>query len=389
MRPSLKITETREYTRAIEFIDLKKQQVLLRSRIDLAIKRVLDHGQYIMGPEVAELEAQLSDFCNVKHTISCANGTDALVLALMALGIGQGDAVFVPTFTFAATAEVVALVGATPVFIDIKRDTFNIDPESLVQGITRAAHLGLKAKAIIAVDLFGQPAEYEILESIATSHGLKLIADGAQSFGATYQGQRVGSIGDIATTSFFPAKPLGCYGDGGAVFVEDDDLADIMSSLRVHGQGTDKYDNVRIGMNGRLDTLQAAILMEKLKVFEAEIAARQHAARTYSQQLQDIVITPRLHPDCTSVWAQYTIILPENVDRAKLMLQLKDRGIPTVVYYVKPLHLQKAYHRYPTATGEALPIAEHLAKRVLSLPMHGYMDQETQDYIIGHIHELL
>jgi len=371
--------------KAIPFIDLKAQQDRIRPQIDAAIKRVLDHGVYIMGPEVYELEKRLAEFCGVKHAISCANGTDALALGLMAKNVGVGDAIFVPSFTFAATAEVVAWVGATPVFIDSLEDTYNIDPESLKQGIQTAKKAGLRPVGIIPVDLFGQPADYDVIQAIADEHGLWVMADAAQSFGATYKGRKVGNIGDLATTSFFPAKPLGCYGDGGAIFTNDDELASIIKSLRVHGQGTDKYDNVRIGMNGRLDTIQAAILIEKLKIFPDELTARQQTADTYNEALKDIVQVPNLIKDATSAWAQYTVRLPKHVDRPQLIANLKEAGIPTMVYYVKPLHLQTAYRDYLTATGGALPVCEALANEVLSFPMSGYLGKDDIYHIIHNI----
>jgi dTDP-4-amino-4,6-dideoxygalactose transaminase len=357
----------------MQFIDLKSQLESIRPEVDKAIKRVLDHGIFIMGPEVHELEKQLAAFCGVKHAISCANGTDALGLGLMAKNVGPGDALFVPSFTFAATAEVVSWVGATPVFIDSLEDTYNMDPASLEQGIQHAQKLGLKPTGIIPVDLFGQPADYDAIQSIADEHDLWIMADGAQSFGASYKGRKVGNIGDMATTSFFPAKPLGCYGDGGAIFTNDDELAAIIKSLRVHGQGSDKYDNVRIGMNGRLDTIQAAILIEKLKIFPDELVARQKTADAYNEALKDMLKVPHVIDGATSAWAQYTMGLPEHIDRSKLMASLKEAGIPTMVYYVKPLHLQTAYKHYPTATGSALPVCEKLSERVLSLPMSGYI----------------
>ena len=371
--------------KSIEFIDLKAQQAQIRPHIDAAIKRVLDHGIYIMGPEVFELEKQLAAFCGVKHAISCANGTDALLLALMAKNVGSGDAVFVPSFTFAATAEVVVLMGATPIFIDSLENTYNIDPKSLEQGIQTATKAGLKPVGIIPVDLFGQPADYDAMQLIADKHHLWVIADGAQSFGASYKGRKVGNIGDIAITSFFPAKPLGCYGDGGAVFTNDDEIATVIRSLRVHGQGKDKYDNVRVGMNGRLDTLQAAILLEKLKIFPDELIARQQLADGYSQAFKDVVQVPHVMEGVTSTWAQYTIRLKKNINRTQLVANLKEFGIPTVVYYVKPLHVQTAYSRYPSATGGALEVCEALAHEVLSLPMSGYINLSTLKYIIQEV----
>ncbi len=367
----------------IPFIDVAAQRRRLSGRIDRAIARVLDHCQFIMGPEVLRLETELADFCGAKHAISCASGTDALVLILMARGIGGGDAVLCPAFTFCATAEAVALVGATPVFVDVDEATFNIDAASLVEGIAAAEQHGLAPKAVIAVDLFGQPADYDVIAAIAEAHGLFVIGDGAQSFGAAYKGRRVGSLADASATSFFPAKPLGCYGDGGAIFTNDAELADVIASLRAHGQGADRYDNVRIGMTGRLDTLQAAVLIEKLAIFADEILARERIARRYSSALQDIVKTPYVAEDRTSVWAQYTIRLPPGA-REDFAARLKSAGIPTAIYYSKPLHRQEAYLRFPAVTG-GLPVAERLAQDVISIPMHAYLDETAQDRIIGAV----
>jgi dTDP-4-amino-4,6-dideoxygalactose transaminase len=358
---------------------------MIRPQIDAAIARVLDHGIYIMGPEVLELEEALSDFCGVKHTITCANGTDALNLGLMAYDVKPGDAVFVPSFTFAATAEVVALVGATPVFIDVLPDTYNLDPKSLQLGIQTARRLGLKPVGVIPVDLFGQPADYEAIESIAHAHNLWIIADAAQSFGARYREQGVGSIAPLTTTSFFPAKPFGCYGDGGAIFTNDDTLAKQLRSLRVHGAGTDKYDNIRIGLNGRLDTLQAAILLEKLNIFPKELRARQKTADFYTQNLQDVVMTPVLLEGTSSSWAQYTIRLPVGVDRDSAIASLKDQDVPSMVYYVKPLHQQTAYKMYPMAGEGRLPISEELSACVLSLPMSGYVTEVQAEHVVAAI----
>lgn len=360
-------------SKPIQFIDLQAQQDRIRPQIDAAIKRVLDHGIYIMGPDVREFEKDMSTFCGAKHSISCSNGTDALALGLRAKNVGPGDAIFLPSFTYAATAEVVAWMGATVVFIDSLPDTFNIDPKSLEQGIETAIKHGLKPAGIMPVDLFGQPADYDAIQPIADKHNLWIMCDGAQSFGATYKGRSVGNIGDMATTSFFPAKPLGCYGDGGAIFTNDDETAAVIKSLRVHGQGVDKYDNVRIGMNGRLDTLQAAILIEKLKVFPAELVARQKTADLYSDQLKNIVQVPYVLPQTTSAWAQYTVVLPKNVNRDELMSNLKSEGVPTMIYYIKPMHMQRAYSHYLTASDAPLAVCEDLASRVLSLPMSGYV----------------
>lgn len=371
----------------IIFVDLKAQQNHIRPKLDAAIAKVLDHGVYIMGPEVAEFEKNMANFCGVKHAISCANGTDALALGLMAKGAGEGDAIFVPSFTFAATAEVVAWVNATPIFIDVLPDTFNMDPKSLDQGIQTAKKLGLNPCGIIPVDLFGLPADYDAIQSIADAHNLWIMADGAQSFGAYYKNKRVGNIGDVATTSFFPAKPLGCYGDGGAIFTNDDNLAAIIKSLRVHGQGSDKYDNVRIGMNGRLDTLQAAILIEKLKIFDMEIDARNQVAKRYDAGLADVVTVPKVPQGYTSVWAQFTVMVPA-ARRASIMSKLKEAGVPTVIYYIKPLHQQTAYSIYPSAAAH-LPVSEKIADQVLSLPMHPYLTEEQQSYIIEMVRKAL
>lgn len=379
MKPALKQPDIQ--AKSIPFIDLKAQQDRIRPQIDAAIQRVLDHGNYIMGPEVGELEKQLAAFCGVKHAITCANGTDALGLGLMAKNVGPGDAIFVPSFTFAATAEVVAWMGATAVFIDSLEDTYNMDPKSLELGIQTAKKVGLKPRGIIPVDLFGQPADYDVIQTIADEHGLFVIADAAQSFGATYKGRQVGNIGDMATTSFFPAKPLGCYGDGGAIFTNDDELAAVIKSLRVHGQGADKYDNVRIGMNGRLDTIQAAILIEKLKIFPEELIARQAVADQYNSALKDVVMVPHLIDGATSAWAQYTVRLPKSTDRQEVMNHLNASGIPSVIYYRLPLHQQKAYAHYPTAMGSSLPVCEALSNEVMSLPMSGYVGEESTTHI--------
>jgi dTDP-4-amino-4,6-dideoxygalactose transaminase len=364
----------------IEFIDLGAQRRRLGRHIDEAILRVVDHGKYIMGPEVAAFEKELGAFCGAKHVISCANGTDALGLALMAKNIKHGQAVLVPSFTFAATAEVVAWFDAVPVFVDVQEDTFNMDPASLEAGIASAKRRGLEPAGIIPVDLFGLPAAYDEILAIAAAHGLWVISDAAQSFGAVYQGRTVGTLGDISTTSFFPAKPLGCYGDGGAIFTDDDDTAAVLKSLRVHGQGGDKYDNVRIGMNARLDTIQAAVLSQKLTIFADEIEARNRVAARYGELLEDVAKVPGIPARHTSVWAQYTVRLPEGCDRDAVAARLKAAGIPTAVYYARPLHQQTAYRRYPVA-GNGLPIAERLAAEVLSLPMHPYLAAPTQQRI--------
>lgn len=364
----------------IAFVDLQAQRRRLGTRIDDAIGRVLDHGRFIMGPEVAELESRLATHCGAEHVIGCSSGTDGLVLGLMALGVGPGDAVFVPSFTFAATAESVALVGATPVFVDILPDSFNMDPASLTAAIESIqADQAYRPAGVIPVDLFGQPADYRAIEPVAVAHGLWVMADAAQSYGALLDNRRIGTIGRVAVTSFFPAKPLGCYGDGGAIFTDDGDLAAILRSLLSHGKGSEKYDNVRIGMNGRLDTIQAAILLEKIGIFDDEVRLRQQVAARYDSGLRDIVEVPALVEGATSVWAQYTLVLD---DRDVVAAKLKERGIPTAIYYPRPLHRQTAYQDFPMAPG-GLPVSEELSGRVLSLPMHPYLDAATQDRIIA------
>jgi dTDP-4-amino-4,6-dideoxygalactose transaminase len=359
---------------AIAFIDLARQQQRIRDRLDAAIARVLDHGQYIMGPEVAELEHRLAAFCGARHVVSCASGTDALILALMARRLRPGEAVIVPSFTFCATAEAIVLLGGVPIFADVLEDSFNINPWSLEAAVLTARELGLPLRGVVSVDLFGQPCDYDALEALAKENDLWLICDAAQAFGASYRGREVGTIGAITVTSFFPAKPLGCYGDGGAVFTEDDETAVTIRSLRVHGQGSDKYDNVRVGINGRLDTLQAAILLEKLSVFPEEIAARNRVAALYDQCLPGGLERPRVIDGATSVWAQYTVRTDGRDDR---LARLKAHQIPAAVYYARPLHRQPAYRHFPVAGG-ALPAAERLAGRVLSLPMHPYLSSENQ-----------
>jgi dTDP-4-amino-4,6-dideoxygalactose transaminase len=365
----------------IPFIDLITQQKRIRPQVEAAMVRILDHGAYIMGPEIYDLEAQLSAFCGAQHTLTCSNGTDALALVLRAKNTGPGDAIFVPSFTFAATAEVVAWMGATVIFIDVLKDTFNMDPLSLEKGIERAKTLGLRPSGVIAVDLFGQAADYDSITNVAEKHGLWVMADAAQSFGGTYKGRKVGALAETTTTSFYPPKPLGCYGDGGAVFTENKEIFEILQSLRIHGQGNeDKYKNIRIGINGRMDTLQAAILIEKLTLFSEELSLRQTVADRYSKGLANVAITPYVAPDCQSAWAQYTLKV-DSEKRKDIMDGLKKEGIPTVIYYPIPLHHQEAYKHYPCATP-TLPVSEGLAHCVLSLPMHPYLDEETQDHII-------
>lgn len=371
----------------IPFIDLAAQRRRLGPAIDAAVARVMTHCQFIMGPEVRELEAKLAEFCGARHAISCASGTDALVLVLMAKGIGAGDAVFCPAFTFCATAEAAALVGATPVFVDVDAETFNTDTNSLARAVATAKKQGLKPKAVIPVDLFGLPADHDAVRKVADAEKLFVLDDAAQAFGATYKGKKLGRFGLATAASFFPAKPLGCYGDGGAVFTDDDALATIVKSIRVHGEGADRYDNVRIGMTGRLDTIQAAVLLEKLKIFPEEIEARQRIAARYGAALSDIAIVPRVPSGYASAWAQYTIRLAPG-RRGPLAEALKAEGIPTAVYYAKPLHRQEACKAYPVAEG-GLPVTERLADEVISLPMHAYLDAPTQDRIVDAVRRAL
>jgi dTDP-4-amino-4,6-dideoxygalactose transaminase len=354
----------------IQFIDLAAQYQHLKTKIDARIKTVLEHGHYIMGPEVQELENELANYVGVKHAITCANGTDALTLAMMVLAIKEGDAVFCPTFTFFATAEVIAFEGATPVFVDSDEATFNICPVDLEKRIQATIAEGkLIPKAIIAVDLFGLPANYPEIQKIADKYNLKLIEDAAQGFGGKINGKRAGSFGDIATTSFFPAKPLGCYGDGGAVFTNNDEYAELLKSYRVHGKGKDKYDNVRIGMNSRLDTIQAAILLEKLAEFPTELINRNKAADNYEQTLSGKYQTPQLPTGYVSSWAQYTLV---SDNRDADMAAYKEQGIPTMIYYGTCMHEQTAFRELGCQIGE-FPVAEKLAKSVFSLPIHGYI----------------
>ncbi len=367
----------------IPFIDVAAQRHRLGGRIDAAVARVLDHCQFVLGPEVRELEAALAAFCGARHAVTCASGTDALLMVLMAEGIGPGDAVICPSFTFCATAEAVALIGATPVFADVDAATFNIAPDSAARAVAAARAAGLNPRMIIPVDLFGQPADFASINALAAAETLFVLDDAAQGFGATVGNRKVGALADAAATSFFPAKPLGCYGDGGAVFTDDDDMRDMLVSLRTHGQGADRYDNVRIGLTARLDTIQAAVLIEKLKIFPEEIAERNRIARRYSQHLADVVRAPTVPGHMTSVWAQYTIRI-EAGSRDAFAAALKAQGIPTAIYYRKPLHRQEAYRHFP-ADPCGLPVSDLIAGEVISLPMHAYLDETTQDRIIAAI----
>ena len=369
----------------MEFRDLKQQYRHLQSEIDVAVHDVLASGAFIMGAPVRELEAQLAAYAGVKHCLTCASGTDALTLALKAMGIGPGDAVFVPDFTFFATAEVVALEGATPVFVDVVEDTFNMDASDLERAVAATLAEGRwKPRAVIAVDLFGLPADFPAIRAISHKYGLCVIEDAAQGFGGSIADRKACSFGDIAATSFFPAKPLGCYGDGGAVFTDDDELAALMGSLRIHGKGADKYDNVRIGLNSRLDTLQAAILGVKLKAFaERELQAVQDAAAEYTSRLENTVTTPVVPEGFASSWAQYTIRLRDRAPRDAVQNALKEAGVPSMVYYPKPMHLQTAFAGL--AAADVCPVASRLCEEVLSLPMHPYLTHKD----IGNVCALL
>lgn len=370
-----------EYSTPTKFIDLEAQQKLIRPQLDIAIKKVLDHGQYIMGPEVKEFESQLLNFTGAKHALTCANGTDALSLVLMSWGVGPGDAIFVPSFTYVATAEAPAQLGATPFFVDVCEDTFNIDPNSFKQAIIDCRKLGLKPSVVIGVDLFGQPADVDSITEIAHADNIKVLIDSAQSFGATSKGRTVGSMGDATTTSFFPAKPLGCYGDGGAVFTNNDKDADIINSIRLHGKGSQKYDNVRIGINSRLDTIQAAILIEKLKVFSKELELRDKVAKNYNELLAGICTVPQLADGNSSAWAQYTLKIP---NRDHLQSSLNAFGIPSVVYYPIALSKQIGYKSYPSVSS-GVTVSEMLSSNVLSLPMHPYLSIESQIIVTDQI----
>jgi dTDP-4-amino-4,6-dideoxygalactose transaminase len=366
----------------IAFIDLQAQRRRLGEPLAKAINAAVEGGQWILGPQVGEVEKRLAEFAGVKHCITCANGTDALMIVLRAWNIGPGDAVFVPAFTFAASAEVVALVGASPVFVDVLEDTYNMDPASLEVAIALVKREGkLKARAVMPVDLFGQPADYRKLEPIIKREKLQLLCDAAQGFGGLLDGRRSGGIGDAAATSFFPAKPLGCYGDGGAVFTNDAALDELLRSIRMHGQGSDRYENVRIGVNSRLDTIQAAILIEKLKVFAQEIEMRNAVARRYNDAFHasNKIRVPHVIEGAQSTWAQYTIQVP---DREKFQADLKAAGVPTAVYYPIPLSRQKGYQHYPSAPT---PVSERIGKTVVSLPMHPDLDAATQDRVIAAV----
>lgn len=374
----------------MQFRDLKKQYQILKTDMDEAVGRVLTDGNFISGYQVEDLEKQLAQYVGTKHCITCGNGTDALSLALMVWNVGQGDAVFVPDFTFFASGETPAYRGAVPVFVDVEEETFNLSPASLERAVLKVKEEGkLNPKVIIAVDLFGQPANYPEIRRIADQYHLFVLEDGAQGFGGRIGERRACSFGDISTTSFFPAKPLGCYGDGGAIFTDQDKWAELLKSYRVHGKGKDKYDNVRIGVNSRLDTLQAAILQVKLRAFEEyELDAVNQAADRYTQKLREVVQVPHIREGFYSSWAQYSILLNDENIRDSLQSYLKEKGIPTMIYYSKPMSRQTAFREYDCVKVE-LPVTEQLCRRVLSLPLHPYMELEEQERVIGSIKECL
>jgi dTDP-4-amino-4,6-dideoxygalactose transaminase len=373
----------------MQFIDLRAQFERIESDVRSRIDAVLCDQKFIMGPSVIELEERLARYVGVDHALSCSSGTDALVIPLMAFDLKKGDAVFVPSFTFFASAESITLAGGTPVFVDSDPLTFNLSPTDLQRAIEKTLAEGiLRPRGIMTVDLFGLPADYDRIEDIAQAYDLFIIEDAAQGFGGSYHEQKVGSFGVVAATSFFPAKPLGCYGDGGAIFTNNEELADLIRSIRVHGQGTDRYDNVRIGLNGRLDSIQAAVLLSKLEIFDDEIVARNRVAHTYTHALKDILVTPQPSDGFTSAWAQYTLLAKDETERAAILGALKDKDIPTAIYYPTPIHLSTAYASLGYQRGD-LSVCEALSKRAFSLPMHPYLKNEEIDAITQTIRECL
>lgn len=369
----------------MEFIDLETQYRRIERGVAERVKAVLEGHRFIMGPEVEQLESELAAYVGSRHCLTCGSGTQALVMALMGMGVKAGDAVFVPSFTFFASAESITLAGATPVFVDSDPKTFNMAPDDLERAIAEVREQGgLVPRGIVAVDLFGQPADYDAIRKVADEHGLFILEDAAQAFGSIYRGRRACSLGDVSATSFFPAKPLGCYGDGGAVFTDDDHLAEIMRSIRVHGQGASKYENVRIGINGRLDTLQAAVLLSKLEIFDDEVDRRQSAASRYVKRLSGLVKTPSVADGATSVWAQFTIVADSTDQRAAIADALAADGIPTAIYYPTPIHRSVAYSGR-ALNDRSLPVCEALAGQVLSLPMHPYLDDGSIDRVCAAV----
>ena len=373
----------------IPFIDLKAQQNLIRNKIEERIKAVLDHGQYILGPEVKELEKKLSIYTGAKYVLCCSSGTDALLLALLGLKLKAGEGVIVPAFSFASSAEVMPLLGAIPIFIDIENETFNLDPSKLADALKTATEMGIKVKGIMSVGLFGQPADMKPINEFAKNNNLWVLDDAAQSFGGKYYGNNVGNLCEVSATSFFPAKPLGCYGDGGAIFTNDPEIYEIANSSHVHGMGKNRYEYDRIGMNARISTIQAAILLEKLEIFPSELRKRQDVANNYNKHLNDLKLNiklPLIKNKCVSSWAQYTIILPENIDRSKLQEELKSKDIPTAIYYPIPLNEHEPYKNFPISKS-GLANTNYLARNVLSLPMHPYLTEDDIINISKNIHE--
>ena len=364
----------------IAFIDLKQQQARIRAKIDAGLSAVLDHGAFIMGPEVSALESRLGYWTGTTHNISCSSGTDALLLALYGLEVQRGQGVIVPSFTFAASAEVMPILGAVPIFAEVEAGSFNLDPSKLDAAMAAGRAADIDVVGIIGVGLFGQPANYDAIRTFATQNGLWLIDDAAQSFGASWQGRPVGQLADVTCTSFFPAKPLGAYGDGGAVFTDDENIAEIIRSCRIHGMGRDKYQNIRIGMTGRLDSIQAVVLDAKLDIFEDELRLRQEVVDRYDRLLKNIVDTPQLESGATSSWAQYCVKLPAACDRASVVKYLGDHGVPTAIYYPIPMHQQPPYKKFPQSTC-GLVVTSDLCERVLALPMHPYLDENQQEEI--------
>jgi UDP-2-acetamido-2-deoxy-ribo-hexuluronate aminotransferase len=370
----------------VPFLDLPAQQARIAPELRRRMDAVLAHCQFILGPEVAELEQKLAAFCGASHCVGVSSGTDAIQIALMAEGVGPGDAVFLPAFTYTATAEVPLVLGATPVFVDVDPRTFQIDPGALAQRVSEVRKAGrLRPRVLIGVDLFGQPADWPALREIAAAEGLFTVDDLAQSFGCSSHGRRLGSEADVTVTSFFPSKPLGAYGDGGALFVEDAGRAALYRSLRTHGEGGSRYEVLRTGMNGRLDAMQAAVLLAKLTVFEEELAERERVAAFYDRHLGNAVVTPARVPDSVSAWAIYSVLLPEGVSRAAVQGRLREKGVPTAVYYPKPLHRQPAYAS--VHDGAALPVSEALAERILALPIHPYLTEEALSYVCEQVVE--
>ena len=373
----------------LPFIDLKAQQKLIRNKIDKRIKTVLDHGQYILGPEVKELEKKLSIYTNSEHVLCCSSGTDALLLALLGLKLKAGEGVIVPAFSFASSAEVMPLLGAIPIFIDVESDTFNLDPSKIADAFNTASKMGIKVKGIMSVGLFGQPADMDPINDFAQNNNLWVLDDAAQSFGGMYNGNNVGNLCEVTATSFFPAKPLGCYGDGGAIFTNDQEVFEIANSSHVHGMGKSRYEYERIGMNARISTIQAAILLEKLEIFPSELTKRQVVANNYYKHLSGLdlkIKLPLVKRKFLSSWAQYTLILPDNINRYKLQEDLKSKNIPSAVYYPIPLNEHKPYKNYPVSKS-GLTNTNYLAQKVLSLPMHPYLSEDDIIYISKNIYE--